>query len=197
MTESRLIAGGNVTSYSVDFPDNDSHMCGSDDRLLKGITGVPVCPSCHFKTDPYFINSAFRVKRALYDLSSTYDGYVIASLKFREACRRLHIEGADFLTLPADRRFFVVKPTSVVAFDVEARRVKFTKYCETCGLYGATAGATPAFLRAESTTGLSRADIFFGSGNSRGPLLIASRDAKEALSKERLAGLRFLECRVP
>ena len=143
-----------------------------------------------------FINPNFRVKRAGYDLSSTYDGYVIAPLKFQEACRRLNIGGADFLTLPADPRFCVVRPMSVVEFDTEARQTRFSKYCETCGLYGSIAGATPAFLKAAPTTGLSRADILFGSGNSRAPLLIASSNAKALLSKERLVGLQFLEWRV-
>ena len=182
-----------MRTYTLDGPDNDSNMCGSSDRLFGDVVGIPVCPVCGYKTDIYFVNPSFRVKRRGYDLSSTYDGYGIASLKFKEACQRLKLSGVEFLTLPSDPEFFVVRPTSFTPFDSESRKTNFESLCTACGFYKAVAGATPAFLLSQPETDLSGTDIIFGSGNSRGRLLISTDGTKKLLTAEKLTGLHFKE----
>jgi hypothetical protein len=166
-------------------------MCGSSDRLLDDIIGIPVCHVCGYKTDLYFINPSFRVKRRVYDLSATYDGYKIASLQFIETCHRLKLNGIDFLPLPSDPEFFVLNPTSLTRFDFVSRKTRFESLCTACGFYRAVAGATPAFLLSEPESDLSGTDIIFGSGNCRGRMLIATERAKRLLTAEKLTGLEF------
>jgi len=178
-----------MPAYSLHCPDNDSSMCGSADKLF--LSGVPFCLACGFKTDLYFINSEFRVKRRIYDLSATHDGYYIASLKFKEACNRLGLHGLEFLPLPSDPEFFVVKPTTITLFDFKSRKTRFEGLCSNCNQCRAVAGATPVFLLAEPESDLSGTDIVFGSGNSRSRVLLASEHAKTSLQVEGLRGLEF------
>ncbi|MEZ5463567.1 hypothetical protein [Dokdonella sp.] len=182
-----------MTTYSLSGPDNDSNMCGSADRLFDDVGGIPVCPVCGYKTDLYFVNPSFRVKRRVYDLSSTYDGYNIASLKFKEACQRLKLKGVEFLPLPSDPEFFVIKPMVLTPFDSVSRKTKLEYLCAACGFYKAVAGATPAFLLSEPESDISGTDIVFGSGNSRGRVLITTEHAKHMLVTEKLTGLYFKE----
>ncbi len=187
-----------MTAYVLSCPDNGSHMCGSEGRLHhEEIPGIPTCRSCGFKIDPYFINPSYRLARTVYDLSSTYDNYTVASLKFKEACLRLGLQGIEFLPLPADPRHFVVKATSIIEFDFAARGTRFEKFCPSCGLYADVVGAHPAVLKSAPSTSFARADIFFGCGNGRNQLLIVSSVAKELLTKERLKGLNFGVCKSP
>jgi hypothetical protein len=81
--------------FRLSAPDNDSHMCGSSSKLLTGLSGLEICAACGYKTDPFFINPRFRVKRRIYDASFTYDGYLIISLKFNEACHRAKLTGFE------------------------------------------------------------------------------------------------------
>jgi hypothetical protein len=179
----------NMKIFSVSCPDNDSYMCASTDHVH--VDGVPTCVSCGYKTDPYFINPLFRVKRRTYDLSSTYDGYDIASLKFVEACNRNHLAGLSFLPLPSDDGFFAIRPESFVKFDAEARKTRFEGLCSTCGGYKSVAGAHPVFLLERPSTDLSATDQLFGSGNCRSRVILSTDRAKGILSRERLAGLRY------
>lgn len=182
-----------MTTYSLHCPDNDSNMCGSDDRLFDDIESIPVCPVCGYKTDLYFVNPSFRVKRKAYDLSSTYDGYDIASLRFKEACQRLKLKGIEFLPIPSDSEFFVLKPTAITPFDSASRKTRFESLCTACGFYKAVAGATPAYLLSEPESDLSGTDVVFGSGNSRCRMLIATERARKLLTAEKLTGLEFKE----
>ena len=175
--------------FSLNAPGNDSYMCASVGKLL--IDGVPACVACGYKIDLYFINPAFRVKRRNYDLSCTYDGYKIASLKFIEACKRFDLIGLSYLPLPADKDFVVLKAHSVTRFDAVSRKTHFERLCAVCGKYESVTGAHPVFLLEQPATDLSATDIAFGSGNSKSQILLASKFARTLLAGERLTGLEF------
>ena len=176
--------------FSLVGPDNDSHMCGSSDLLLPELS-VPTCIACGYKTDLYFVNPSFRVKRRVFDLSATYDGYDIASRKLAEACARLNLKGISFVSLPADQDFFVVVPQSITRFDSLARGTRFMNLCVTCGFHESVAGATPVHLLDLPTSDISATDVVFGSGNARSRVLIATHHAKTLLTREKLKGLQF------
>lgn len=182
-----------MRTYSLHGSDNDSNMCGSSDRLFDEVVGIPICTDCGYKTDLYFVNPAFRVKRRVYDLSATYDGYTIASIKFAEACKRFNLEDVEFIRLPSDPDYFLLKPTTITKFDSTARKTRFSDLCSLCGFYKSVAGATPAFLLSEPITDLSGTDVVFGSGNSRSRMLIATERARKVLIAEKLKGLEFQE----
>ncbi|MEZ5460352.1 hypothetical protein [Dokdonella sp.] len=95
-------------------------------------------------------------------------------------------------------RFHQVKvlcyPTNaLLPFDSVSRKSKIEYFWHACGFYKAVAGATPAFLLSEPESDISGTDIVFGSGNSRGRVLITTEHIKHMLVTEKLTGLYFKE----
>lgn len=177
--------------YSISVNDNDSYMCSSTNRVFDDIAGVDVCPSCHYRTNFEFVNPEFDLKRKTYDLSATYDGYYIVSLKLMETVKRVGLSGLEFVPISRQPDFYVMFLRNVVPFDTEKRNTRAEKYCESCGNFDSVVGATPAFLKEEPTAELSRTDISFGSGNSKHPLLIASENFVSLVKREKLKGFYF------
>lgn len=180
-----------MQNYSISVNDNDSYMCACADRVFENVIGVKVCPECNIRTNFDFISDDFRIKRKTYDLSATYDGYYIASLKFKEAISREGLTGIHFLAINREPLYFVMLVTNTVPFDTEKRKSKADKYCSACGNYESVAGAIPAFLKEPPRHDLSRTDVAFGSGNSKSPLLIASERFISLIQREKLKGLFF------
>jgi hypothetical protein len=180
-----------VKSFSVSVSDNDSFMCSSTDRVFDDVISVNVCPECHYRTNFEFVNQLFQLKRKTFDLSVTYDGYYIASLKFKEALNRDGITGIKFVAISKEPEFFVMFVSKVVPFDTEKRKSRAEKYCTVCGNYESIVGATPAFLKESPRFDLSRTDVAFGSGNAKHPLLIARETFVSLVKREKLKGLYF------
>lgn len=177
--------------YSVSVNDNDSYMCSSTDRVFEDVNGVEVCPECHYRTNFELVNKDFEIKRKTYDLSATYDGYFIASLKLKETLIREGLTGIKFVAINSEPGYFVMFVSNIVPFDTEKRKSKAEKYCSACGNYESFVGATPAFLKEAPSSDLSRTDISFGSGNAKHPLLIASDNFVSLIEREKLTGFYF------
>jgi len=180
-----------VQYYSVSVNDNNSYMCSCTDRVFDDVIGVEVCPECHYRTNFEFVNPNFAIKRKTYDLSATYDGYFIASLKLKEAITREGLTGIEFVTINKEPDYFVMFVGNLVSFDAEARNSRAEKYCSACGNYESFVGATPAFLKETPNSELSRTDIAFGSGNAKHPILIASENFVAFIKRENLVGFYF------
>ncbi|ABK48626.1 conserved hypothetical protein [Shewanella sp. ANA-3] len=180
-----------MQSFSVSVNDNDSFMCSSTDRVFDDVIGVKVCPGCHYRTNFEFVNQDFKIKRKTYDLSATYDGYYIASLKFKETLNREGITGINFVAISKEPEYFVMFVSNVVSFDTKKRKSRAEKFCSVCANYESYVGATPAFLKELPRFDLSRTDVAFGSGNAKHPLLIASESFVSLVKREKLKGLYF------
>lgn len=183
-------------NYSLSGYDNDSYMCSSTDRVFEEMESLEVCPKCGYRTDFEYINKNFRVKRRTNDISYTYDGYCIVSLKFKEACERAHLQSVQFTKLPGDKEYFHLKSACIVEFDTEKRKTRFENKCEECGNYESTVGATPAFIKGELASDICRTDIMFGSGNAKHPMILISEKAKEVFEREKLNGVLAEEVRT-
>ena len=181
--------------YSISGFDNDSFMCSSADRVFDEIGDIDVCPKCGYRTDFNYIYEKFRVKRRGNDISFTYDGYCIVSLKFKEACDRAGFEGIEFLGLPGDKEYYHLVPGCVVEFDCEKRKTRFENKCDVCGNYESVVGATPAFIKGELASDVCRTDILFGSGNAKKPIILISENAKKVFDREKLVGIFAEEIR--
>jgi hypothetical protein len=185
-----------MTVYSFSVNDNDSFMCSSTDKVFDNMKGLAVCEECHYRTDFEYVNDDFEIKRKSYDLSGTYDGYYIASLKFKEFLTREGINNIDFIALKNAPEFYVMFVRSEVIFDTEKRKSRSENFCETCGNFESFVGATPAFLKEPLNNDICRTDIMFGSGNEKHPLLIASEDFVTLVKREKLKGIRFESTRT-
>ena len=182
--------------FSISGQDNDSEMWPSCDLIDTGAGSVPHCSVCGIRFDAFLINPAFRLRRRTFDLSFTYDGYCVVTLKLKEAFERHALSGVEFLLLPSEPTYFCLKPISTVPFDAERRDTKFESACPSCGLHAGIFGATPAFLLQAPQSDIAGTDVFFGSGNARHPLLIATERTKTLLAHERLTGLTFRAAHV-
>ncbi len=142
-----------------------------------GVSGVPhpaTCATCGRKTDPDYINPNYRAKRRGWDIATTYDGYDIVSRRFRLFCEEHDWGGVEFVPLPADDEFFVLRLSGVLPFDAERRQTRFENLCPLCGSYYNVIGATPAYFRGVTEPikeGIFRSDLEFGSGPEQSPLI--------------------------
>jgi hypothetical protein len=165
-------------------PDNDSHM-------IVDAPDAPRCATCGFALDHTWINPRFKLTVKRWDVSFTYDGYLIVSRRFRDV---LGDRGAVYHDLPAEPSFFVVTAERKVAFDAERRRTRFRVFCDGCQRFTQVAGATPVFLKDEARLPdeLRRTDVVFGSNDGQSPLLLVGPGLAADLRRADLAGLELL-----
>jgi hypothetical protein len=173
-----------IFGFKLSGPDNDSHM-------VMGAPDAPRCAKCGFALDHTWINPRFTLKVKRWDVSFTYDGYLIASQRFRDV---LGDRGAAYRELPAEPSFFAVHAEKQVEFDTERRRTRFRVFCDECQRFTQIAGATPVFLKNEVRLPdeLRRTDILFGSNDGQHPLLLVGPRLAADLRRADLAGLELL-----
>ena len=185
-----------IRGYALSGYDNDSHMCSSADQVFDDIEDLEICTACGYRTDFDFVNPLFTLSRKVQDISYTYDGYCIVSLRFKEACERKSLTGLRFISLPKEKTYFYFAPEPLVKFDYERRETRFENKCETCGNFESVVGAWPVFLRSKLTADFNRTDLSFGSGNEKHPLLIISQVAKDIIEMEKIKGAIFEQIRT-
>jgi hypothetical protein len=167
--------------YVLSGPDNDSYM-------LRGPGSAPVCSSCGLLTDATWVDPDFELVDDRFDVSYTYDGYLIVSERFRAIAEG---PGTQFIELAGVRAFYSLVADDVVPFDAARRKTRFEQLCVECGRYFVVAGATPAYLRIEANLPdqLFRTDIEFGTGNEQSPLIIVGSGMANRLLAGNLVGL--------
>lgn len=178
-----------IIGYFAIGQDNDSFFL-DDDKLF-----APTCNSCGYLIDfTNYFNPSFKLKRKIYDLSYTYDGRCIVSLKFKEFCEREGYEGLRFKVFEREPHFFLLVVDNEVKFDSARRGTEFTNHCAECGNYESTIGFSPGLLvgiTGELADGLYRTDLIFGSGNSKHPFIVVAPETKEKMLRESLKGIYF------
>jgi hypothetical protein len=155
-----------------------------------GKNGIPhpaTCPKCGRKTNPNYINPKFRARKRKWDMSGTYDGYTIVSKRFRDFCKRSKWKGMNFVPLPADKGFFVLRLLLILAFDAKRRKTRFDDPCPACGAFYNVIGSDPAFLagiKQPIMDGFYRSDLEFASGPEQAPLIFVGIETAEKLRKQ-------------
>jgi hypothetical protein len=190
-----------IVAYFLSAHDDGTNMLGDESYRPPrsagfhdwrfGKDGIPhpaTCPTCGRKTDPNFVNPDYRPKQRSWDISATYDGYDIVSERFRDFCRRHDWQGMTFVPLPATKDFFVLRLTSVLAFDSKRRGTRFEDPCPACNEFYNVIGVTPAFLRGVTEPieeGFFRSDLEFGAGPEQSPLILVGIGTAEKLRKQK------------
>jgi hypothetical protein len=186
--------------------DNDSYMLGDDQRPVKrpgkfynwrfylGDAVHPACcSSCGRKIDPTFVSSTFRVNKRRADCGTTYDGYAIVSVRFKEFCASRKVGGAKFTALPADKDFFWLQPAKVVKYDLQRSQPSRSNKCRRCGCFHDITGGDNCFvnLTRPIKNGIYRSDIEFGSGHEQSPLIVVGTETAAQMKKNGLKGFYF------
>src|SRR5437588_11852462 len=118
----RLVDSASILGFRLGVHDDGTDMLGPETYRSPpsagfhdwrfGRAGVPhpaTCPTCGRKTDPSYVNRAFRARRRRWDISATGDRYTLVSKRFRAFCERHPWPGAEFVPLPADDDFFILR----------------------------------------------------------------------------------------
>ena len=194
-----------IIAYELCVYGDGTHMLGPDTyRPARaagfhdwrfGKDGVPhpaTCLTCGRKTNPEYINPKFKAKRRTWDISATYDGYLLVSRRFCKFCQQQGWEGATFVPLPADNDFFVLRISNVLPFDARRREDP----CPTCGGFYNVIGPIPVYLRDVTEPiqeGFFRSDLEFASGPEQHPLILIGVGTAEKLQKQALRKLNMVE----
>jgi hypothetical protein len=151
------------------------------------------CIKCHY-TVRKSISPDFKLKRKQYDVSYTYDGYLIVSKKFKSFCEEKKYNNYIFHNLANEPDFFFLECLDIISLDYDRRKVKFIDLCEVCGRHAEVIGANPSYIEnnfemKENTFYRSKFD--FGSYNRKSPLIIIGNEMAEEMLKMKFKGLYF------
>lgn len=177
-----MIIGYELTGY-----DNDSYMTGSCEKLFE-IPEIPKCKKCGYRLDYKFTNKSFKLKRKTLDISETYDGITIVSLKFKEFCIRNKYTNLTFIDLPNAPNFYQLY---IVGNTLKYEAILKEKFCEECQQYESVVGPS---LNKENITkplndGFYQSDLWFASGNEKSPTIIISSETLKKLKIEKIKGI--------
>lgn len=173
--------------YSVYGQDNDSYAFRAAD--------LKRCPTCGLLLEKWSTTLAgVQVAKRRLDISCTYDGLLVGSMRFVDFCRESGFTDLVTRQLPDDPSFFALSSDIVVKFDTVRRRTRLLDLCSECGRYNTVAGATPVFLLAGEIVperGFARTDLEFGSGDEQHPLLLCGAGVGQLLETRSFRGLEL------
>ncbi len=164
---------------------------GADNNSFMHETYPHCCKTCGYPVKQE-VNPGFRLKQKRYDVSYTYDGYLIVSEKFKNYCTDMNFKNIVFEELPMEPGFYVVTVHKIITLNYTKREVKFIDKCDECGRYAEVIGATPSFIDDESELKDSefyRSDMDFGSYERKSPLIIMNNNLANKITIKRFKGL--------
>lgn len=164
----------------------------NDMSFFDGREDVGRCASCGQILAKWEVNLAIvpAPRKLRYDVSTSCDGVVVVSRRFRELYDATGMTGLRFT--PLGDHAFSVQSTELVQFDSVSRGTRFLQHCDMCGQYESVVGAAPAFLMKGAHVadmGFARTDLEFGSRDEKSPLLICGDSAATILSEAKLKGM--------
>ncbi len=166
---------------------------GQDNKNFMHNVYPHCCHECNYPTKQE-INDDFQIKCRNYDVSYTYDGYLIVSKKFKLYCENKNYNNIMFYRLPKETEFYCVAVNKALELDYKKREVKFINKCHICGRYAEVIGATPAFIKDKNlltNNDFYKSSVDFGSFEGKSPLIILNNEMAQELLKQKFKGLYF------
>ncbi|MCC9166721.1 hypothetical protein [Pontibacter harenae] len=180
-----------VLGYALFGQDNDSEMFNELDVLVK----PSKCDGCGYRTEYQQINNLFKIKRKSFDLSYTYDGIAIASLRFKEFCNRNNYNNILFKELEGNLGFYqIIVHDKLIPFTANL----VEEFCDKCSQYRTVVDYKVDTERiiGPLQDGFYRSDLLFGGRMGKHdsplhPIIVVAPLTKEKMRKEKLKGLTF------
>ncbi|MDR0404427.1 MAG: hypothetical protein LBH37_01320 [Oscillospiraceae bacterium] len=165
------------------------------------------CDSCHYATKQE-VNPDFRLARQRYDVSCinlhparkqydvsyTWDGYLIVSKRFKQFCEEKSYQNAVFHSIPQEPDFYFLESSKIIPLDYARRPVEFIDLCKVCNRYAEVIGMSKNFVQQgffmEENT-FYRTEYDFGSHNRKSPLIIVSLQMAKEMAAQKFKGLYF------
>lgn len=180
--------------------DNDSYMLGEETKnvddpklrkymdwrfLVDGELHPATCRSCGRKIETNYLNPNFKLNKKRMSLSATYDGYVIASKKFKTFVEQKGFSNILFRSLPSVKGHYQFITNNVLKYDMESRYLKLEDFCDSCKSYCSI--TSPAAVLADVCKplekGIYRTDLEFGTSYEQTPILITDIQTANEMDK--------------
>ena len=178
--------------YEFEIYDNDSYLLevSKIDRY-KYVT----CDTCNMILNKRSLIAShlpsYRIKRKRYHLSGSYDGFNVASQRFKDLYETLNWQGLVFYPIPKSKDFYLIECTEVVIINKTERPVLFEDKCNECNQYMGVYGSIPAYIDSTEVQKMKpdtfyRSDLEFGHDFEQGYSLFASEEITTVLKAEGL-----------
>lgn len=152
------------------------------------------CPICASKLSRSVENPDFYLKKKNYDLSATYDGFLIGSDKFLSVLKMIPNIAVECVQIKSDKRYktkyFRLEFKGLVEIDLAKAVPEFGSICDFCGQFEHVVGAQDYYLRSmPHGPGIFRTDIEFGSGFEKSPVIAVDIDSAAIIKRAGLKGV--------
>lgn len=177
-----------VLGFAVSGPDNDSYM--NSDQYE-----VNICKCLDFvKNRHLHLNPNFKLSKRAYDISYTYDSYLIVSDRFKQFCADNKYSGVSFFSIPNYDAKFLMLVSNIIKFDIIRRETRFLDFNPDCNEYNEVVGATPVCLVDNEILqdGFYRTDVEFGRSYAKDGTILVGPDTGVKLKAQKFKGL-YLE----
>lgn len=183
--ESKNVIKGNIVAKMISCNDSD-HMWDH------GYERPGLCPICHNVIE-FIPNLEYKVrKNKNRDLMVTYDGFHIASQKFKDFCDENGYDGLKFVQFPKSPKYYFFYPQKIYQLDYVRRKTTFGGHRSCCGLYDEVIGCLPAYKHpnnsVEGDDFICRTEFYFGGGLNATPFIIIGKETFEKMLEFGLSG---------
>lgn len=205
-----------IVGYSLSGHDNDSYMLGEETRcaqsdeereffdwrfLKNGKQHPATCPKCGRKTDEGYIDPGFRLHKKSMDISSTYDGYIIVSERFKGFLESQAITGVELIALPSQPKHYWLVIRNVLEVDTnKSLGIRFLYYCDVCECYAGVFGTNDLrFKGVESpiAKGVYRTDLKFAQAHEQSPMIVVGAETGAAIKAAKFKGVCLIKIEYP
>lgn len=152
-----------------------------------------LCPICH-NTIEQIPDTMYKVRKRKGDVFGTYDGFIIVTEKFKQFCEERNYPHLIFTPFVKSPGYYFFLPQDIYQLDYERREVKFTNKRSCCGCYDEVTGCfnyKAVGFSMPTNDFICRAEYFFGSYSSKGPVIIVGLETAVEMKKYGLKGIYF------
>ncbi len=174
----KLYGGTNDTFM---FPEEDYDHCA-------------YCKSVGFAyrriTDRPNLDMKLKIKK--FDISNTYEGFVIVSENFKQFCESEKYE-IEFMPLNKYPNFYVMLPRKEIIIDQENSKLLYGIMCEYCNMQDVSTNRNPVYLKnnIEIKEGIFFTDIRFGFAHAYSKSTIVGIETKKKIAEHKFKGRSF------
>jgi len=176
-----------LIGYSISGPDNYGYM--NYDQYE-----VNICDCIDYvRNRRLHVSPNFKMKKAQYDFSFTFDSYLIVSDRFKDFCTKNNYEGINFYPLNNYPKRFFMDILNVKRFDTirKAKHLEYIEFNPRCNEYNEVVGPNPLCLvdNEALTDGFFRTDLEFGRSYAKGPEYLVGIETWKKMRMETFKGL--------
>ncbi|MCX7113690.1 MAG: hypothetical protein NTX45_27140 [Proteobacteria bacterium] len=179
----------NISHYVLWGADNESYWIpGVKDKKY-------CCVECGSKLSRHIINDKFYLIKKNYDVSFTFDGFLIGSQKFLSILSELSLEGYSANKINQDPRYktnyFKIEFNKIIHIDCLKAKPQIGPICKQCGQNKYVVGAHDYYLENSPRLdhGLFRTDLEFGDGFEKSPIIVVGIESAKLLLAAELKGM--------